>query len=261
MLGYCECIVDWFLWVLVRGVAFYAPWGLFSWPNQGNVNSRRKCDYHLGRNKSFSEGSIKGPKLSCIWEGNMVKGLTEFCGIVFTQINRHIALASVSSRFTFGYTSVLISPQPHHTTISNITQRSFYPFRFKIWKREIGMHQSCHSNSWGLGNCHWKDCNTFITLMSWSGKKHSVKNVKFTFLPVWHFLDMYGKCLREENITSQLIISFRQSKVGKWTGTCILVSAPIIQLCAYLCYLYRVAYDPLSKYMYGNTDTLGICMM
>lgn len=177
MLGYCECIVDWFLWVLARGVAFCVPWGLFYCPKQGKVNSRIKCGFHLGINKTFSEGSIKAPKLICIWEGNMVKGLTEFCGIVFTQTNRHVALASVSSQFTFGYASVLIGPQPHHTTISNVTQRSFYPFWFKIWKTEIGMHQSCHSkfrglsNSWGLGNSHWKDCNTFITLMSWSVKK------------------------------------------------------------------------------------------
>lgn len=120
MLGYCECIVDWFLWVLARGVAFYVPWGLFYCPNQGNVNSRIKCDYNLGINKTFSEGSIKTPELICTWEGNMVKRLTEFCGIVFTQTNRHIALASVSSRFTSGYTSVLIGPQPHHTTISNM---------------------------------------------------------------------------------------------------------------------------------------------
>lgn len=160
MLGYSECIVDWFFWVLVRGVAFYVPQVSFYCPNQGNINTRRKHDYHLGRNKTFLEGSIKASKLMCIWEGNMVKRLTEICGIAYTQINRHIALASVSPRFTFGYTAMLISPQPHHTTIPNITQRSFYPFRFKIWKAEIGMHQRCHSNSWGLssswglGNCH-----------------------------------------------------------------------------------------------------------
>lgn len=119
----------------------------------------------------------------------MVRGLTAICCVVFTKFNRLTAVTSVPPRFTSGCTAALISLQSHHTTIPNMTQRSFYPFRFKIWTANIAMYQRCHfsfwgsSNSWGLGNCHWEGCNTFSFLISLPAKNILSKILNSCFCP------------------------------------------------------------------------------